>query len=631
MTLTKIFILLFPGIALGAYQPVTITEVSGTARVEIVSGSVTVNTTGLATSANQVSQTSVLNSLDSSLAAINSKVPSMGQALAASSTPVVLTALQLADLKNTSATVVSSALPTGAATSAKQDSQTTLLGTIEGYLSDILLSIGSSGSSNTTYVQSVAGSDGSNNRVLKTDSNGELQIDVLSLPAVSTTGTIPVSLASVPTHSVTVLNSLGVASGSITANAGTGTFVVSSTGVASVSGSLTINGIPSVSTTGTIPVSLASVPSHSVTVLNSLGIASGSITANAGTGTFNVSGTVAANPSGTYTVQYASTPSVSTTGTIPVSFPSIPSVSNVGTVIVSSTGTVPTSLASVPTHAVTQSGGPWTVSSTGTVPVDIQDASISVNVLNSLGIASGTLTGITNTVNVSSTGTVPVSGTVSQNGLWSVSTTGTVIVSSTGTVPTSLASVPTHAVTQSGNWSQSILNSLGIASGTLTSITNTVVVSSTGTVPVSFPATPTVSTTGTIPVSFPSGVSTTGVISTWETPQSGSTNALTNSDNANVSKVSVKGSAGRLYLMTCYNGNSSAGWIHIFNSAAQPAQNTAPTLPPISVGAGQNCTYDAGLFGNYLSSGIYIGFSTSATAWVNTTGSSSTWISVKYQ
>jgi len=52
------------------------------------------------------------------------------------------------------------------------------------------------------------GTDGTNYQILKTDSDGNLQIDVLTMPTVAVTGTFwqatqPVSLASVPSHAVT--------------------------------------------------------------------------------------------------------------------------------------------------------------------------------------------------------------------------------------------------------------------------------------------------------------------------------------------------------------------------------------------------------------------------------------------
>jgi len=386
---------------MAAYQPFTITEVSGTPNVNIVSP------TGLATSAHQASQTTVLSSIDSTLAAINSKTPILGQALAASSTPVVLPAAQVADLKVTSATVVSSALPTGAATSAKQDSQTTLLTSIESSNADINLSIATPGSAVPSKSSQASGSDGTNARILKTDASGELQVDVVNTVSVST-GTVAITAASLPTHGVT--------------QAGTW---------------------------------------------------------NAPSGTTTVSGSVSQN--GSWSVSIAGTPTVSTTGTIPVSFPSVPVVS---------AGTVAITAASLPTHGVTQAGT-WNAPS------------------------------------------------------------GTTVVSSTGTVITQL---------------------------------------------------------------LPSAVSA---------------NGLTNSNSQNIPKVSVKSSAGRLYGGCFFSNRSTTQYILIFDSASQPAANTAPTLAPLPMSPGQTACLEFGVYGMVFSNGIYIANSTSATAYVN--GTSDTWINVRYQ
>lgn len=159
MSLGKFLFCFLISIHAFAYQP----EVSGSVvvtnsaanpvKVEMVSGSITATVSGSSTAAKQDLAYSKLASMDATLISLNGKVTAV----------------------NT----------TGAATSAKQDSQATLLGAIESYLADMLSSISSPGAANPTYTQSVAGTDGSFLRSLKTDSNGELQIDVLSLPVAS--------------------------------------------------------------------------------------------------------------------------------------------------------------------------------------------------------------------------------------------------------------------------------------------------------------------------------------------------------------------------------------------------------------------------------------------------------------
>jgi len=156
---------------------------------------------GAATSANQ-------DTGNASLSSIDGKTPALGQALAAASVPVVLTAAQVSTLTppaaitgfatestlstlngkvtavNTGAVVVSSsALPSGASTLAEQQSQTTSLQLIDDAIATTASAITSKG-------MAVSGTDGTNARVLKTDSSGELQVDVLSMPTTTVTGTV---------------------------------------------------------------------------------------------------------------------------------------------------------------------------------------------------------------------------------------------------------------------------------------------------------------------------------------------------------------------------------------------------------------------------------------------------------
>lgn len=93
--------------------------------------------------------------------------------------------------------VDSSALPSGASTLAEQQTQTTHLATIAGDTTDIetateLLddTVATVASAITTKGIAAAGTDGTNARILKTDTGGELQVDVLSAPTTTVTGTV---------------------------------------------------------------------------------------------------------------------------------------------------------------------------------------------------------------------------------------------------------------------------------------------------------------------------------------------------------------------------------------------------------------------------------------------------------
>lgn len=563
----SLFILLLSFNVFAAYQPKT--EISGTVQVNVVSGTLT---------------------------ATNPSVSATGSAKPSSATFIGVDYLgNLIGVSGTAggALVVSStgtlALPSGASTAARQDTGNSslssidsklttanaLLTDIDGYISTTPFPVSSVGT------VSVSGSVLDSIRNNQTDGSQKVQI-------LSASGT---ALAARQLGSQVISGDYGLITHSVMhglSSAGGGTFVdvkVNPSGSLEASGTFTINGsLPAFAATptvsaGTVPVTgtfwQATQP---VSIASTLGVSAGQVTVLQGTSPWTVSGSISLN------------------GTQPVS-------ATIGNTL------------NVNTHAVTQSGN-W-----------------SQSILNSLGIASGTITSITNTVGVSA-GTVAVSqvtspwivsGTVLPNGVFtvsagtvgitaastlSVSSVGTVIVSSTGTVPTSLASVPTHGVTQAGTWNAP---------------SGTTIVSSTGTVIVS----------GTVMPNGTFSVSTTGIVQTSGTilnvPTAAIGDSLTNSQNANTSKVAIKASAGRLYSVFGWSNNTGCGWIHIFNAASQPAANTAP-LQAIPVCQNQSYYMDFAMpFGMYNATGIYVGFSTSGTAWVNTSGNSSTWINVLYK
>jgi hypothetical protein len=84
------------------------------------------------------------------------------------------------NVNNVSGTV---SLPTGAATSANQTTEITSLQLIDDAVTTTASAI-------TTKGLAASGTDGTNARILKTDTSGELQIDVLTIPSV-TIGTFP--------------------------------------------------------------------------------------------------------------------------------------------------------------------------------------------------------------------------------------------------------------------------------------------------------------------------------------------------------------------------------------------------------------------------------------------------------
>lgn len=143
---SKLFflILLVSLLSQAAYTPTTTLSPETTKKIGVVgleAGSqVTVSGTTLATGAS----TSALQSAgNTSMASIDVKTPALGQALAAGSVPIVLTAAQLSTLTPlSSVSVSSSVLPTGGSTSAWQSSSDATLSLIKAKTDniDVLLS-----------------------------------------------------------------------------------------------------------------------------------------------------------------------------------------------------------------------------------------------------------------------------------------------------------------------------------------------------------------------------------------------------------------------------------------------------------------------------------------------------------
>lgn len=158
------------------------------------------------------------------------------------------------------------------------------------------------------------------------------------------------------------------------------------------------------------------------------------------------------------------------------------------------------------------------------------------------------------------------------------------------TQPVSLASVPTHAVTQSGTWN------VGLSAGTnaigkLTANAGVII----GAVELT-PAT----------TNAPSNATTT----------------------AYAASLVVKASAGSLYMITGYNSKSSAQFIQVFDSATLPIDTSIPKITFI-VPASSNFSLDLGTYGRAFTSGIVV--CNSSTGPTKTIGSADCWFDVQYK
>lgn len=142
-------------------------------------------------------------------------------------------------------------LPSGAATLAEQQTQTTALQLLDD-------TVYTDGTGTPSKAIGVAGTDGTNPQILKTDTAGELQVDVLTLPNVTIGAAIPAGTNNIGDVDVlTVPAPLSTTGGGTEATALRVTLASDSTGVVSVDdngGSLTVDGTVAVTNAGTFPV-----------------------------------------------------------------------------------------------------------------------------------------------------------------------------------------------------------------------------------------------------------------------------------------------------------------------------------------------------------------------------------------
>lgn len=114
---------------------------------------------------------------------------------------------------------------------------------------------------------------------------------------------------------------------------------------------------------------------------------------------------------------------------------------------------------------------------------------------------------------------------------------------------------------------------------------------------------------------------------TSEKPLAVSTNALSVSDNINVTGAVVKASPGRIYMIMGYNGNAAVRHVQIYNTTAIPADAAVPAMT-FPVAANSSFSISFGNWGRYHSVGICI--ATSTTLATKTLGAADLTVSVFY-
>lgn len=89
----------------------------------------------------------------------------------------------------------------------------------------------------------------------------------------------------------------------------------------------------------------------------------------------------------------------------------------------------------------------------------------------------------------------------------------------------------------------------------------------------------------------------------------------------------VKASAGTLFGLTGHV--DTAGYVWVCNKASAPSGSSDNLLFPVKVSAAGPFSVDLGRFGRYCSTGIAVGFSSSATTW--SSGGSNMWVDAQYE
>ena len=392
---------------------------------------------------------------------------------------------------------------------------------------------------------------------------------------------------------------------------------------------------------------------------------SGHINIADGGNSITVDGTVGI--SGTVPVSIATMPSTPVTGTFwqatqPVSIATMPSTPVTGTFW---QATQPVSIAT--TVPITDNSGSITVDAPVGTPafVRLSDGTAAISTLPVSIAASVAVTGPLTDTQLRATA-VPVSA--AQTGTWTVQPGNTanttpwlakisdgtnaaaikaastaavaadpalvVAISPNNTVPVSLASVPTHGVT--GTFWQAT-QPVSIATMPSTPVTGTFWQA---TQPVSIATTvPITDNSGSITVDAPVGTPAfvrlsdgTAAISTLPVSIAATLTtkgqALTNnSTTAYATSLIIKASAGSLYIITGFNSKTTDQFIQLHDSATLPADTAIPKVI-FRVAAGSNFSFDLGIYGRVFTSGIVV--CNSSTGPTKTIGAADCWFDCQY-
>ena len=312
--------------------------------------------------------------------------------------------------------------------------------------------------------------------------------------------------------------------------------------------------------------------------------------------------------------------------------------------------TLPVSLASVPSHAVTNAGT-FAVQVDGAALTSLELIDDAISTVGSAVVAKGVqITGTdgtnariisTNTsghVNIADGGNVisidDAAGSITVDA--PVATPVFVRLSdgtnAVTTLPVSLASVPSHAVTNAGTFAVQVdgaaLTSLELIDDAISTVGSAVVakgVQITGTDGTNSRVLAT-SATGRLIVTSDStfAISSGNITPTTVTSQMNS-NATT---VAYASSLVIKAGVGNLFNLTGFSSKASAQWIQVHNTTAVPSANAIPAIT-FYVAPTSNFSLDFGVYGRYFSTGITVVCSITGPTY--TAGAADCWFDAQYK